>query len=73
MVACACHPSYTGGINSRIEVQTSPGIKGDPISNITKGAGCWWLTPIILPTGEAEIRRIDVQSHPRQIVHETLS
>jgi hypothetical protein len=25
-------------------------------------AGCWWLTPIILATREAEIRRITVQS-----------
>jgi hypothetical protein len=32
-------------------------------------AGLWWLTPIILGTWEAEIRRIKVQSQPRQIVH----
>jgi hypothetical protein len=32
-----------------------------------------WLTPIILTTQEAEIRRIMVQSQPRQTVHETLS
>jgi hypothetical protein len=31
------------------------------------------LTPIILATQEAEIRRILVQNQPRQIVHETLS
>jgi hypothetical protein len=31
------------------------------------------LTPIILVTQEAEIRRIAVQSQPRQTVHETLS
>jgi hypothetical protein len=31
-----------------------------------------WLTPVILATQEAEIRRIIVQSHPRQIVHEIL-
>jgi hypothetical protein len=36
-------------------------------------AGHWWLTPIILTTQEAEIRRILVQSQPGQIVHETLS
>jgi hypothetical protein len=32
----------------------------------------WWLTPVIPATQEAEIRRIVVQSQPRQIVHETL-
>jgi hypothetical protein len=36
-------------------------------------AGCWCLTPIILATQEAEIRRITVQSQPGQIVLETLS
>jgi hypothetical protein len=29
--------------------------------------------PIILATQEVEIRRIAIQSQPRQIVHETLS
>jgi hypothetical protein len=29
--------------------------------------------PVIIPTQEAEIRRITVQSQPGQIVHETLS
>jgi hypothetical protein len=32
-----------------------------------------WLTPVILDTQEAEIRRIMVQSQPGQTVHETLS
>jgi hypothetical protein len=30
--------------------------------------GCQWLTTVILATQEAEIRQIDVQSQPRQIV-----
>jgi hypothetical protein len=34
-----------------------------------KVAGRWWLTPVILVTQEAEIRRITVQSQPGQIVY----
>jgi hypothetical protein len=36
-------------------------------------AGHWWLTPVILATWEAEIRRIAVRSQCRQIVLKTLS
>jgi hypothetical protein len=32
-----------------------------------------WLTPVILATQEAEIRRIEIQSQPREIVREILS
>jgi hypothetical protein len=35
--------------------------------------GRQWLTPVILATQEAEIRRIEAQSQPGQIVCETLS
>jgi hypothetical protein len=36
-------------------------------------AGCWWFTPVILATQEAEINWIVVQSQLWQIVGETLS
>jgi hypothetical protein len=38
-------------------INEAPGYK-----KINEQAGCWWLTPIILATQEAEIRRIAVQS-----------
>jgi hypothetical protein len=41
--------------------------------NKKSNAGRWWLTPVIPPTQEAEVRRIAVQSQPRQTVHKTLS
>jgi hypothetical protein len=46
-----------------------------PEYNIFKKSlvGHWWLTLVVLATEEAEIRRIAVQSQPRQIVPETLS
>jgi hypothetical protein len=37
----------------------------------TKEAGHWRLMPIILATWEAEIRRLLVEGHSRQIVCET--
>jgi hypothetical protein len=36
-------------------------------------AGHWWLTPIILATQEAEIRRVTFRSQTQQMVCETLS
>jgi hypothetical protein len=40
---------------------------------MTEIARCRWQTPVVKATWEAEIRRIIVQSHPGQIVCETLS
>jgi hypothetical protein len=36
-------------------------------------AGCQWLTPVILATWEAEIRRTSVPDSPEQIEHKTPS
>jgi hypothetical protein len=30
-------------------------------------AGCWWLTPVILVTQKAEIKRITIQSQPEYL------
>jgi hypothetical protein len=36
----------------------------------SKAVGCWWLIPVLV-TWKAEIRRIEVQGQPGQIVPET--
>jgi hypothetical protein len=38
-----------------------------------KAVGSWWLTPVILAAQEAENRKTEVQSWPREIVLEKLS
>jgi hypothetical protein len=43
------------------------------VLNRQQGSRRRWLTPVILTTQEAEIRRIEVQSQPRQILLKTLS
>jgi hypothetical protein len=49
--------------SKKIPVNSSPSI-GNQIC-----AGHWWLTPLILATWEAEIRRIEVQGQSGQIDH----
>jgi hypothetical protein len=48
-------------------------ITGQCPSKEARSAIRQWFTSVILATQEAEIRRITVQSQPRQIVHKTLS
>jgi hypothetical protein len=38
---------------------------GSQIKWLRITAGCWWITPVILATQEAEIIRITVQSQPQ--------
>jgi hypothetical protein len=45
--------------NSEI-LEQAPAYLSPPLKKINKTAGCWWLTPEILATQEAEIRRIAV-------------
>jgi hypothetical protein len=42
-----------------------------PCAKEQSETGHWWHTPVILVTWKVEIRRIKVQSHPRQTVHKT--
>jgi hypothetical protein len=45
----------------------------DVLKDVHIQPGYWWLTPIILTTQEAEIRRIMVKRQPMQIVLKILS
>jgi hypothetical protein len=54
---------YWKKFSSKIDLNLKPAIS----------AGLHWLTPVILGTQEAEIRRLTIQSQSRQIVCKTLS
>jgi hypothetical protein len=62
---------------SMSEALDSALIRSDPLFPCTKYiqlAGCYrWLTPVILPTWEAEIMRMEFRSQPGQIIQEILS
>jgi hypothetical protein len=47
--------------------------KNSMMTRINPKARCWWLTPVLLASQEAKIRRNMVGSQPGQIVLETLS
>jgi hypothetical protein len=49
------------------------GLYGETLSLKKNKARHQWLTPVILATQEAEIRRIAVLSQPKQTGHKTLS
>jgi hypothetical protein len=48
-------------------------VNGFAVSSLHLHTGCQWLTPVILATQEAEIRRSQLEASPGKIVHETLS
>jgi hypothetical protein len=66
-----CNASYLGGRCRRIMSLRLFWAK--ILRSCVKNTRCWWLTPVIPATQEAEIRRIAVQSQPGQIVFEILS
>jgi hypothetical protein len=66
-VAHACHPSHLGGRDHE-DLCSKPAQANssrDYILKIPNTARHWGLTPIMLTTQEAEIRRIEVQSQPQ--------
>jgi hypothetical protein len=70
----SCNPSYSGGRGRRISSVKTVWVKSMRTMSKTKyKARSWWVTPVILATQEAEIRRTSVQSQPRQMVPEILS
>jgi hypothetical protein len=62
---------FDNEINMKIKIHKQRKGKDNLRKKVT--AGHRWLTPVILATQEAEIRRITVRSQPRQIVRDILS
>jgi hypothetical protein len=70
----------TATIKNIVNLSRSAFSQGEGKIRITKGkmknrvlSRHLWFTPVIPATQKAEIRRIAVQSQPKQIIHETLS
>jgi hypothetical protein len=55
----ACHPNLIGKYKLEDRHPGQPKIKQKLILKITNTAGHRWLTPVILATQEAEIRRFE--------------
>jgi hypothetical protein len=74
-MAQACHPSTQETEEAGSQVQDQPSYIGRPCLKIKilLQARCWWLTPVILATWEAEIRRIMVRSQPRHSSRDPIS
>jgi hypothetical protein len=62
---CSSRQAGTG-LGKRDTTRAQQGSGQDyPALRNSSGAGCWWLTPVILATQEADIRRIMVQRQPK--------
>jgi hypothetical protein len=61
-------PAFGGLRAKRLQVLGQPELHSKILSETKQVIWYLWLTPVILSTQEAKIRRIRVQSQPRQIV-----
>jgi hypothetical protein len=74
-VVHACNPSYSGGSDQEDYCPKSAKaniVQATLSRKYPTKARLWWIMSVILATQEIEIRRIKVQSQPRQIVQKIL-